>query len=170
MATVTIEYFGMDGAGRTLTDAKKDAGRKIEAAMKGSYEPTVLASRGVVILLWRDPYGWRHSTITDGGDDKGNGGFRDKLSYSSGNDYAYTLQSALSHLAQQTWDGAEELPPCLGSAASLIVRRDINGRAVLGEFKSWRGFQLAYKVAIANGIDDNARHQWACEHGHEYAA
>lgn len=171
MSKVSIEYYGMDGMGRTLTEAKKDAGMKIEQAMKGSYEPKVIASRGYVILVWRDPYGWRSSYITDGGDDKGgNDGFREQLSYSSGHVFKEAYQSALMSLAQATWDGQEQLPPCLGDASSLLKRRDVDGKSMLSEFAHWRGFQLAYRAARANGIEDHACHQWACEHTAEFAA
>lgn len=171
MTTVNITYFGMDGTGRTLTEAKKDAGRKIEEAMSGSYQPRVLASRGIAMLLWRDPQGWRSSTLTDGGDDKGNDGFRDELSYSSGRqDYWEEYAGAIAHLAQQTWDGSEEYPPCLDNVRALSRKHECLGRRVLAEFASWRGFQLAYKVARAQGIAETDCHQWACHHAHEYAS
>lgn len=33
--TIKITYYGMDGEGRTVKEAKADAGTKIEAALKG---------------------------------------------------------------------------------------------------------------------------------------
>jgi hypothetical protein len=170
MATVRVTYYGMDGAGRTVTEAKQDAGRQIERALEGSYEPTILASRGMAIMVWRDPYGWRASFITDGGDDKGNGGFRDRLSYSTGKDRKAALEEAMMSLAQLTWDGSELLSPCLGDAESLAKRRDVDGRAMLAEFRSWRGFQLAYKAARAQGVPECDCHRWACENSSKFAA
>jgi hypothetical protein len=166
MATVNVTYYGMDGTGRTLTEAKKDAGRKVEAAMKGSYSPRLLHSRGWTVILWRDPYGWRHNTIAEAGKVRTENAFR---CYSSG--YADELDAyaaALSHLAQMTWDGMEKLPPCLASLP-VIMTRDSQGRRLLADFASWRAFQLAYKAAPAD-MQEGHRHRWACENAHNFAA
>lgn len=170
---VNITYFGMDGSGRTMTEAKKDAGRKIEQAMTGNYQPVMLQSRGIIIILWRDPQGWRYNIITD---EKGN--LRDKpfQCYSTGqSDYYAEYASALLSLAQMTWDGQEQRPPCLDEVSTINSRHAVNdnaGRRLLGEFASWRGFQLAYRHAKSNGIGqtDTDWHRFGCEHASEFAA
>ena len=170
---VNITYFGMEGQGNTMTDAKKDAGRKIEEAMTGSYQPVMLQSRGIAVILWRDPQGWRYNTITDEQGKLREDAFR---SYCSGRtDYYEEYASALLHLAQMTWDGQEERPPCLDEVSTINSRHTVNdnaGRRLLGEFKSWRGFQLAYRHAKASNIGngDCEWHRWACDHASEFAA
>jgi hypothetical protein len=166
---VNITYFGMEGTGRTMTEAKKDAGRKVEEALAGSYEPMLLESRGWAIIIWRDPHGWRFNTIAEKGEYRKDA-FR---CYTSGTkDRLDVFASALLHLAQMTWDGTELLPPCLGSLPALLSRRDCDGRRLLSQFAHWRGFQLAYKHAKANGIgqSDTEWHRWAGEHTAEFAA
>ncbi len=164
MATVRVEYCGMDGEGKTLTAARQDAARKAEKAITGTYDPTILQSRGWIILVWRDPHGWRHSILREKEET------RCRLSYSSGSDdYDAVFAGALADLAQLSWDGQEEHSPILqGNDFAGLTKED--QRRVLGDFKSWRGFQLAYKSPAAQALPECDRHRWACEHGHEFAA
>lgn len=62
---IRIDYYGVEGAGKTVKEAKLDAGRKIETMLKGDYVPEVIAFRGFVALLWREPYGWFSKLLTD---------------------------------------------------------------------------------------------------------
>lgn len=169
MATVRITYFGMDGQGATVTEAKRDAGAKIESAMNGSYEPEVLSSRGWAIILWRSPQGWHSNIIAEPKD-----GFRQRINGGSGrDDRTAGRASALLNLARLSWDGSELIPPCLEEVSRLSALnngRDTDGRRLLGEFRSWRGFQLAYRRATANGLADCEAHTWACHHSAEFAA
>lgn len=166
MQSVDLTYYGMQGTGRNVTEARRDAGAKLQAAMEGSYEPELLESRGWVLVLWRDPHGWRHNTIAEGGTMRKDA-FR---CYSSGyRDRIDALSSALLHLAQMSWDGAEVLPPCLWEVQALSKFRGETGRRLIAEFRSWRGFQLAYKAATAAGLPETARHRWACENGSRFA-
>jgi hypothetical protein len=55
MATVRVTHYGMDGSGRNVTEAKRDAGRKIEAALSGHYTPEVAARKGWAALVFREP-------------------------------------------------------------------------------------------------------------------
>lgn len=63
--TVRITYYGMDGEGRNVTEAKKDAGRKIEEALHGNYTPFVLARDGVAFVAHRNPQGWGYTIFRD---------------------------------------------------------------------------------------------------------
>ncbi len=164
MATVRVEYCGMDGEGKTLTAARQDAARKAEKAITGSYAPTILESRGWIILVWRDPNGWRESIIKD------EEGVRKNSGYSSGVEYADAYHGALMSMAQMTWDGQEKYPPILEDIALRHPVKGSDGRRLLSDFDSWRGFQLAYKSPTAQALPENDRHRWACEHGHEFAA
>ena len=170
MTTVNVTYYGMDGAGRNVTEAKRAAGAKIESAMTGSYQPKIFSSRGYAVMVWRDPCGWRNSVIASPN------GFYAEPCYSSGReDYWDECARAILDLAQLTWDGAELIPPCLAESEKLAKREfaknQNTGRRLLGEFASWRGFQLAYRHAKANGIGENDCdwHRWGCEHSGEFA-
>lgn len=165
MTTINITYFGMDGTGRTVTEAKKDAGAKIERALTGSYEPTLLSSRGFIVLVYRDPDGWRSAIIAD------ETGVRERVSHSSGRaDREEALGEAFANLAQLSWDGQEEHPPCLEVMTGKI-RAGHETRRILADFVTWRGFQLAYRAAKKDqpNAGDCAWHRWACEHGSEFA-
>jgi hypothetical protein len=174
MSTVRVTYYGVDGEGRNVTEAKRDAGTKIEAAMTGSYSPTVLQSRGTAIVLWRDPWGWQSCFLSHKGE------FREHkygLNGCSHKDYYEAYASALMSLAQDTWDGSEMVPPCLAEVEYLaklgkkLMDRDTAGRRLLGDFRSWRGFQLAYQHAKAHEpeLPEHQWHQWSCERGHLFA-
>ena len=62
---VRIEYFGMEGEGRNLTEARKDAGRKIEEALSGDYIPRLFHFRDETWLMWREPHlGYCYQALT----------------------------------------------------------------------------------------------------------
>lgn len=61
---ITLSYYGVDGTGPTVTAAKNDAGRKIEAMLKGDYTPRLIQYRTFTMVLFRDPFrGWVSSLI-----------------------------------------------------------------------------------------------------------
>lgn len=57
-AKVRITHYGMEGEGRTLTEAKCNAGQKIEAILSGRWEPRIVSAHGQARLVYRDPLGW----------------------------------------------------------------------------------------------------------------
>ena len=63
--TIKLDYFGMPGEGPTVKEAKLDAGRKIEAALKDSYAPTFLTFGSYTALVWREPSGWGYRLLPD---------------------------------------------------------------------------------------------------------
>jgi len=66
MAKVTIEYLGMPGSGATVTEAKRDAGRRIEEALEGDYSPIVAQWRDHAVLAFRHPrYEWGYRFLND---------------------------------------------------------------------------------------------------------
>lgn len=170
--SVTVTYYGVEGTGRTVTEAKKDAGRKIEESLTGTYKPQLIESRGTAIVIWRDPHGWHSNFVCESGK------FRDQRTafqgYSSGDrDYWDCYASAILSLGQQTWDGVEDVPPCLAEIDSLAkwARNDNTGRRIISDFKHWRGFQLAYrhKKAASPELAEHEWHQWACHNASEFA-
>ena len=156
MATVTINYCGMEGTGRNVTDAKQDAARKIMAALSGSYNPAVLECRGWTILLWRTPDAWYSRIIQQKGEPVTNS----PSTNWEGDDREEAIRSARAHLAQLAWRHADGL---------AVPRTDEDVEIALdqrqrGEFLSWAGFQLAYRAARERGMSDTEAHQWACHH------
>lgn len=65
--SVSITYFGMDGIGRTVTEAKRDAGAKIERALNGNYWPVMLSAGEHTYIAYRDPCGWNYGRPGDDG-------------------------------------------------------------------------------------------------------
>ena len=89
--TIKIEYFGMPGEGPTVKEAKLDAGRKIEAALHGSYAPTFLTFGDYTALVWREPTGWGYRLLSE----------KDNTLYASCNDSRdEAMRRAKRHLAQ----------------------------------------------------------------------
>ena len=152
MATVTIEYFGMDGQGRTVTEAKRNAGEKIERALKGSYQPRVIHRKNCAALLYREPSGWHYSLLT-----KTDGTVRDDLPcgtfYGSLDD---AEQAALFHVTQNAWDGEE------GEALDSLLE-GMNKRNV-SEMVTWARWQLRWRHAVANGLTRDQAWDWASAH------
>jgi hypothetical protein len=61
---ITINYCGMEGVGQTVTKAKQDAARKIESALDGHYNPTLIFHAGNVGVVARDPLtGWQYRVV-----------------------------------------------------------------------------------------------------------
>jgi hypothetical protein len=167
MATkIQLTYCGMAGEGATVKEAKQDAARKIEALLSGDWQPIAFESRGWAIILHRSPDGWHPAIISDQ-----SGKVRPDLfrgSCSGIRDKKEAIAQAIANLAQLSWDGAEVLPPCIASYGFRISPEA--RRALVDDFRRWRGFQLAYKQAAKNGMQDCEAHQWACHHATDFAA
>jgi hypothetical protein len=147
MATVRITYFGMDGAGSTVTEAKKDAGRKIEAALDGSYAPSIIDHRGYSVLVYREPMGWCDKLI------RCPEGMRTGRQYASANHATEkdALRAACRHVAQLGWTEADgQEPPVF-----------LTDRADIAEYKAWTRFQLRYQAARRAGLEGNDAHSFA---------
>jgi hypothetical protein len=52
---VTIEYYGVNGTGRNVTEAKRDAGEQIRKALDGDYTPSLIHWGGYTVMFWREP-------------------------------------------------------------------------------------------------------------------
>ena len=144
MGKVTIDYLGMWGTGRTKTEAKQDAARRIEEALGGSYTPVILTAGGETILMYRDPLsGWSYHFVRDG--ELTGGCF-------SMDDRFETERQARRHLGGlatdwRTCQGPDDVHPIVQNQED---RRDIA-----------RGcqWQRDYQTARAAGLDDaNARY------------
>lgn len=145
---VTITYHGIEATGRNVTEAKRNAGKRIAEMIAGDYAPVMLSHRGQAILVYRTPEcGWSSAIICD------DAGLRDgRLSGSSLRDSRdEAIRSASRHLAQLTWmpeDGTN--PP------AFLTDRDS-----VSEFKNWAAFQIRYREARAMGMEDSDCHSYA---------
>lgn len=154
MATVVIEYFGMGGSGKNVTEAKRDAGAKIEKALSGSYNPHVLEWRGYVAIVFRCPDGWKWRQIVNPHDDF------DKVKtgtvYGNRGDGTFeeAMNSARQSLAQCGWKPED------GKAAPSLFNPLC--KVAIQEFESWAEFQCRYHHAkTVLGMNDNDSHSYA---------
>lgn len=146
MATVTVNYFGVSGTGRTVKEAKLDAGRKIEQSL--SHRPRVYRHKALSLFVWADPAGGSY-TITDGQDDKSG---RHLCSASEGS-FDDATQKGIRHLLSYNRPvGDYEIPSWADSYAQGLV----------AEWARSDRFQVAYKEAIAAGKTDTEAHYAAC--------
>lgn len=148
MATVTVEYYGMSGSGRNVTEAKRDAGRRIEAALSGHYTPEILSHRGIAILVYREPQGWCNRIIAD----PERGIIAGRIHGSNHGTREECVRAALNHLAQLGWthDDDDEAPDF------------VKDRADRADFRSWVTFQRRHKRARESGLNSNDAHAYAC--------
>lgn len=149
MATVRVTYYGMDGEGRNLTEAKRDAGRKIEEALAGDYTPEVVAYRGYVALVARDPAGWDHRLIVTPEDGPRVG----PAPMHGGNNREKddAVRSARMHVAHLGWTLAD----------GLVAPEILRSRDEQREFLSWAEHQIRYAAALAAGLGHWQAHSYA---------
>lgn len=148
---VTITYFGVEATGRNVTEAKREAGKRIEQMIAGDYAPVLLSHRGQAILVYRTPEsGWSSVIVCD------DAGLREgRLSGSSlRDDRREALRSAAEHLAQLTWQ-----PEDGTSAPQFLIERGDKHSA--DDFRRWAEFQLRYREAIAKGMEHFDAHSYA---------
>jgi hypothetical protein len=152
MPRVTVEYYGVEGTGKNVTEAKRDAGEKIKQALDGHYTPTVLVHKGYAILVYRSPfYGWASRIIVDA--ETGVSVVREgDVHGGSGRECRKTaIADAYRHLAQLGWKhGDSDEPP-----------EFLTDRADRTSFKEWVEFQVRYRVAIDRGMGSNDAHSYA---------
>jgi hypothetical protein len=145
---INLTYFGMEGSGATVTEAKKDAGRKIEAALDGSYTPEIVAWRGYAALVYREPTGW-YTRLIICPDEKG---IRDgKVWGSNAGMYKEAMIQAQSHVADLGWERADgETPPAF-----------LKDRDAIANYVYQARFRERYYQAIDRGMSKDDAHCYA---------
>lgn len=146
---ITLDYYGVKGEGRTITDAKKNAGEKIRDMLAGRYDPTILTYRGQSVVVFRTPAGWDSRTIHHTGDGYGqekvlaNGHYKDEKE---------AIRKAKSHLAQQTWkhEDGKKVPEFIKEVGEI------------DDYLRWIEFQMRYKAARDKGLSDHEAHMYGC--------
>lgn len=149
MATVTITYFGVEASGRNVTDAKREAGRKIEAALEGAYNPKIIAWRGYAALVFRSPEGWSYRLILDPE------GIREGTIYGggcNGQTEKETIIGASRHLADLGWriEDGESIPS--------ILNGDKEG---ISDYVYKTKFRIRYYKARQSGMSETDAHSYA---------
>lgn len=145
---IRLNYCGMDGEGRTVTQAKCDAAGKIRTLLSGDWQARCIYGRRILTFVWRDINGWCYKII-DPADANG----QDEIIYGvrSGS-LADIDRRARSHMAQ--WEHDMDRP--FEVPTYLTDKRDI------GEYLRLAAWQLAYRQARADGLSDTDAHEWAC--------
>lgn len=152
--TVHVTYCGIDGEGRTLTEAKKAAAHRIEAMVREMAQPPVIVRiGGQACLVAYTPDGWGSRLITEE-----NGALRDGpqwLSSGTGS-RREAINRAAEYAAQAAWvleitNDAEWLA---SNRPSLVSADD--WQKVSREVLEWTGWQRRYRQACKDGFDDNA--------------
>lgn len=139
---IKIDYFGVPGEGRTVKEAKQDAGRKIEQIVQ-NLSPRIYSHRGHSVVIYRTTEGEAYDLIHPDSE-----GCRHSTSF--GGDVE---ESAIAHLLQITRQAGEfDIPDW--------VPNEMHPR-LTSDWKSNDAFQRAYRAA--EGAGEANPHQWACE-------
>jgi hypothetical protein len=155
MNRVRVTYYGMDGEGATMKEAKADAASKLEKIVSDTdWTPRFYIDGSQRVLIYRELDGWHYSIVhTD----------TDNLCLQSAcADKRDAIRRALRHLAQITWT------PDRG----LTVPDYVTEKADRADVKSDYKFQLRYR-AFAGAhpdwtscqIHDAACNIWQCKTG-----
>ena len=150
MPTVTLEYYGVSGTGKNLTEAKRDAGAKIERALKNR-SPRLYRYRGAMLIVWTEPEGDCYRIVwpdtRDGSVDHGCTMTRDNGD-----------ACGLKHLIDiMRTEGEYEMPDWVPAR----IARD-HGARWLADWRSNDEFQRRYREAQARGMTDGDCHAYAC--------
>ena len=143
--TVHIEYFGMPGSGPTLKEARADAGRKLERAMKETYRPRVIRFCDHLAIVWREPdNGWRYGRVGEDGELQGSIGSPETLDQA--------VARAQYDQAQLAWSPEADDEEVLGFIEDLTSR---------GELRRWVEWQRRYDAYRKAGKGDVEAHEAA---------
>lgn len=145
MKTVSVEYYGMHGSGRTLKEAKEDASRQLKKAMAGYYTPMYLSAGDEAAILYRTPHGWHYSFVRDG-----------KMSEGCavcGDDRNDAEQRLRRHLGANATDWRT----CLTADDVHPIVRDQRDRRDIATGCKW---QRRMRKALDLGLDDQNARYW----------
>jgi hypothetical protein len=154
MGKVMVEVYGFQGEGRTMKEARAAAQEKARVALSGSYTPHLVAWRGSVALVWREPEsGWVYRIVRSDGEPIKSG---DVWGCSCrGEDRKAVIQGAAFHLAQNEWVNTD------GVTVPPIVPED-RRREFLDTVRFRLRFLLYFHRAPGTSAGDNAAHDWVC--------
>jgi hypothetical protein len=141
---------GFVGRGSTADEARIALDEKIEAALTGPYFPVVIAFRGEVHMVYRDPHaGWVATIIaepeTPSMETTPILGFKPRGTFFKDRDEA--VKFTLLHVAQLTWraEDGESSPVFVHPLASTAQ----TGGGIIEIFAGWARWQLEYRRVLA---------------------
>jgi len=143
MTTVSLEYLGVHTSGKNVTEAKQEAARMVEHAMKADYTPSVIIGRIYSSLIYNTPSGWMYTTTRNA---ELTSGINTVHSCATGEDNKLDLIRRVSlHLAECNW--SHDQP----DTSPLLADYPHEQR----EFASWCNWQRGYKAARESGMSDS---------------
>lgn len=155
---IALTYFGMDGQGATVKDAKADAGRKIESLlddMSRAPHLYIMQADGWSALVTRSAHGWGYRIIAGPSEPLKSGPiYMDANSGESDE----ALRSCARHLLQAAWvhDIADDAAWVAAHQERLpIACRRADLRA---ELVSYFGWQRDYRRLRESGLSDAEAH------------
>lgn len=163
MTKITLEYYGMPGEGRTVKEAKQDAGARIEKALDGDYSPILVQWNGLVCVAYRHPmHGWGYRFIHE----------ETPVQYvshcSSGFDgREECTHRMLVHIADVTHRRGDVEADALIDCSALPTRRREEAKSEIRKrFAESNAYWQRYDAAIAAGHSEEAARQYA--HGNPF--
>jgi len=148
MAAVTVEYYGVEGTGRNVTEAKRNAGAKIERLVKAAgRSPEVVAFGGYAYLVWQEGDTVRARIVAD--PDGVRVGVLHGTEYA---DWKEALRDVRRHLAQLGCDTASDEVPGILAGDAEGVR----------EWRAYQDTQRRFLRAKAAGAESGEQHEYAC--------
>lgn len=150
---VYVEHLGMAGNGPTRKAAMADAARRAEGALGGDYRPRLISFRGDVALIYRTPnsFGsqWRYEIINQSCLLSVDTAGRVLAGLTSFDTLAEADRYARHHLAQNLWDGGEEVSPIIMDAKDQR------------EFGGWARWQKCHREWTEIGASDEKAREMA---------
>ena len=166
MAKISITYYGMDGEGPTIKEAKADAGRKIEKLVAAASEaPIIISIRGFASLVAYSGHSsggsWASRLIMS------DGKIHTGPAYlgSDSEDKHRVMVQALTHVATSAWtfdDDDQEFAEMAADRANGCPLNHSDRREVIAAILNNARFQRKYRECRDNGMDDRHAHASAC--------
>lgn len=150
MSTVSIDYFGMHGTGRNVTEAKRDAGAQIQKALNLDYSPHLMTMRGFTMMVYADPRaGYVRIILSDETGTMKDGTVYGAWGGSDSWDRSARIREARMELLHLTWEHSD------GMRHPLATDKENK------ELASYFDFQLRYRDAKSRGMNDHDAHSYA---------
>lgn len=151
MTKIQLTYCGMAGEGPTVKEAKQDAARKIEAVLALDYEPKIIMAGNMIGACWNTPHGVVSGYV-----------YKGRISGTCHHGSQATLADACE---QMKLNIAQNIADVESDAIPEIIAQN---RESVRDYRSWLGFQRAYRDARKQGVPEAECHTFACNHTHQY--
>jgi hypothetical protein len=150
---VRITYCGVDGEGRTLAEARKDAAARLTRLVADVEDgPAIVRVGGWAKLVIRTRESWAEYWLAEDGRIAST--TRASVFGHASRDEA--VRSAATHCADLAWshDVADDLSFARNALAPYVAKRDLD-RTARDQAERW-AWQRRYKAARDAGFDDQA--------------